>query len=198
MRESRISVNWLFNLWPGLPDAWMRGRIEGLLIALGFAIVLEAALITSFVWPLWFGPFTRTVVWFCVAMYWLVGTVPALVRGTQNFGNTSGRLGLFRQAQAEYLSGNWFGAERLLQQLLGTDETDADVRLMLATLYRRIRRWDAARRQLTLVTTYDQQGKWQLEVSRERILLGREAAKQKQTPMQNRADESDGHVSGAA
>ncbi len=198
MWESRISLNWLFSLWPGLPNAWLRGRIEGLLIAVGFAIVVETALITSFVWPLWFGPFTRTVVWFCVAVYWLVGTVPALVRRKHSFGNVSGRLGLFRQAQAEYLSGNWFAAERLLQQLLGTDETDADVRLMLATLYRRIRRWDAARRQLTLVTTYDRQGKWQLEVSRERILLGQEMAKQKQIPTPNRADGSDGHVSGAA
>ena len=198
MRESRISAKWLWNLWPGLPDAWLRGRIEGLLIALGFALVLEIALLTSFVWPLWFGPFTRTVVWFCVAVYWLIGTVSAVIRGAHNFGNASGRLGLFRQAQAEYLNGNWFGAERLLQQLLGTDETDADVRLMLATLYRRIRRWDAARRQLSLVTTYDHEGKWRLEVSRERILLGQETAKQQQASTQNRADGSDGHVSGAA
>jgi thioredoxin-like negative regulator of GroEL len=131
-------------------------------------------------------------------MYWLFGAAPTLIRGAHSLGDTSGRLGLFRQAQVEYLSGNWCGAERLLQQLLGTDETDADVRLMLATLYRRIRRWDAARRQLALVTTYDQRGKWRLEIARERILLAQETAKQKLALTRSRADGSDGRISGAA
>jgi thioredoxin-like negative regulator of GroEL len=113
-------------------------------------------------------------------------------------------LGLFRQAQVEYLSGNWFDAERLLTQLLGADESDADVRLMLATLYRRVRRWDAARSELALVATYDQLGKWQLEVSRERILLHQDRARQKETQhkdmltQQNNLAGPDGHVSGAA
>ena len=84
------------------------------------------------------------------------------------------------------------------RQLLGGDETDADVRLMLATLYRRIRRWEAARSELALVATYDPQGKWQLEVSRERILLHRESAKQKEETQPSKLAGPDGHVSGAA
>ncbi len=209
MRKSRNSASWPYILWPGLPAAWLGGRIGGLLVAVGFTLVLELALLTNFVWPLWFGTATRTVVWLCVALYWLVGTVPAWLRGATRFPDEPSRLGLFRQAQVEYLSGNWFAAERLLKQLLGADATDADVRLMLATLYRRVRRWDAAQSELALVATYDQFGKWQLEVSRERILLQQERAWQNETRhnetrhndvlvQQNKMSRPNGRASGAA
>jgi tetratricopeptide (TPR) repeat protein len=150
----------------------LRGKLGGLLIALGFAVVLEIALLTSVVWPLWFGPVASTVVWFSVVLYWLIGALPQFLRGTlgsQPF-RTDGvqRLDLFRQAQAEYLRGNWFLAEQRLQDLLATDETDADVQLMLASLYRRLNRADEAERQLNLANDFDRTGKWRWEITRER------------------------------
>ena len=170
-----IKSDRLIGLWPGLPAAWMRGRVCSLLIALGFAVVLEVALLTSVVWPLWLGRNTVAVVWFCVVVYWLIGALPFFVRGTLgsrdlNFGNRQ-RLDLFRQAQREYLRGDWFQAEQRLHGLLAADETDVVVQLMLASLYRRIDRPERAERHLDLVAQYDQPGKWQWEVSQQRRQL---------------------------
>ena len=44
----------------------------------------------------------------------------------------------------EYLRGNWLEAESLLQRLIRESARDFDVHLLLATLYRRTRRYDEA------------------------------------------------------
>lgn len=166
-----ISADRLLRLWPGLPAAWLRGKLSGLLIALGFAIVLEVALLASVLWPLWLGSATNAVVWLVVVLYWLGGALPQLIGGTlgtrEHLGEDIVGLDLFRKAQAEYLSGNWFQAEQRLQELLAADESDADVRLMLASLYRRLGRTVDAKKHLELVGEYDRTEKWHWEVSRE-------------------------------
>ena len=179
--RNRVSIlgnrgNRLLQLWPGLPDAWLRGRLSGLLIALGFGIVLQAAVVASVLWPLWLGSVTNAVVWLVVVLYWLGGALPQLIGGTLSTdeylaGDIEG-LDLFRQAQAEYLSGNWFQAEQRLQELLAVDESDTDVRLMLATLYRRLGRLVDAEKQLGLVDEFDRAGKWHWEVAQELDRLG--------------------------
>ena len=84
--------------------------------------------------------------------------------------------GLFIQAQAEYLKGHWFEAETLLRRILRHCSRDADALLMLATLYRRTKRWDEARRQLDRLDRLDGSRKWRLEIAQERERLRKLAA----------------------
>ena len=37
-------------LWPGLPWLWLRGSRAGLLVAVAFAIVLDTAIVSTWVW----------------------------------------------------------------------------------------------------------------------------------------------------
>ncbi len=37
--------------WPGLPGLWYRGYASSLLVAFGFSILLNLAVISSFIWP---------------------------------------------------------------------------------------------------------------------------------------------------
>ena len=175
MSVFRINSNRLLGLWPGLPTAWFRGSFSGLLIALGFAIVLEIAILATIVWPLWFRPATVAVVWFCVVLYWLIAALPSFAQrtlGNRDLGQASSqRLDLFRKAQAEYLTGNWSVAEQHLLVLLDADASDVEVQLMLATLYRRLGRWREAGRRLELATDTDTRKKWHWEISRERQCL---------------------------
>lgn len=170
-----ISTNRLAGLWPGLPAAWFRGSLTGLLIALGFALVLEIAVLSTAVWPLWLRPSTVAVVWFCVVLYWLIAALPSLLQGTLGnrdvLAGSQQRLDLFRKAQAEYLTGNWIEAERQLLSLLDADDSDAEVQLMLATLYRRLNRRHDAGRHLELAMEYDVRSKWNWEISQERRFL---------------------------
>ena len=60
--------------------------------------------------------------------------------------------------------------DRLLG-LLDADATDAEVQLMLATLYRRLNRRHDAGRHLGLAEEYDTREKWSWEISQERRFL---------------------------
>jgi thioredoxin-like negative regulator of GroEL len=78
---------------------------------------------------------------------------------------------LLARAQQEYLTGDWFETETLLQQILKDDQDDVDARLMLATLYRHTGRLEEADVCLGQLERMEQAGKWSLEISRERNLL---------------------------
>jgi hypothetical protein len=41
----------LLCLWPGLARLWLRGDLRGLLAAVGFAGLLNAALVATLIWP---------------------------------------------------------------------------------------------------------------------------------------------------
>jgi predicted Zn-dependent protease len=79
--------------------------------------------------------------------------------------------GLFIQAQGEYLKGHWFEAERLALQRVAVHPSDVESQLLLAAIYRRMKRLDEARRRLQAVARYDGSQKWGLEVSLEKRWL---------------------------
>src|SRR5262245_50023041 len=65
-------------LWPVLARLWLRGEFVGLVTAVGFATVLNFALITTFVWPqlvsrglpAWAVP---AMAWIVVVWFWVAG-----------------------------------------------------------------------------------------------------------------------------
>jgi len=161
-------------LWPGLPRLWLQGRMSGLFVALLFAVALNSALITSFVFPNLFGFVTVRMIWLAVGVSWLIGTwrnlnkLPTL---SAPGSNSTGNEDLFLRAQAEYLNGHWLEAESLCRRLLKSSPNDVDAHLMLATLYRHNGRFDEARTELKLLERQQESRKWILEISQEYRLL---------------------------
>ena len=80
---------------------------------------------------------------------------------------------LFLRAQAEYLRGEYFAAEAGLTRLLKRRPQDIEARLLLASVFRRTRRRDQARKQLRRLSR-TAGPKWDLEVSCELDLLSEE------------------------
>jgi hypothetical protein len=165
--------------WPGLPGLWHRGHFSSLLLAVGFAIVLNLALISSFIWPHSLGEMFPIVAWptvlilWTVAVYVSVSTLPDVmsVAGTANVSADETSDTLFIQAQREYLGGDWQAAESLLRQRLSRSPRDIESRLLLATLLRHVRRLDDASDQLDTMRKFDESHAWDFEILRERKLI---------------------------
>jgi hypothetical protein len=171
-------LRWITVLWPGLPQAWLRGDLSALLMAVGFSVLLNLVVVASWVWIDLLTTPLLAVAWSGVILFWLVSTVTALVQMPALLRAPSVGLAedLFRTAQGEYLKGNWFEAELALNRLLEHDPGDVDAQLMLAALTRRIGQIAEAREQLRRLATLEGAGRWQSEIAREWQLLGSAAA----------------------
>ena len=160
-------------LWPGLPRLWRRGDWRALLTAIGFAALLNSAVICTFAWPNCVPTWVTVTGWITIILYWMSSTwhacrcLPELAAGDGNplVDDLLGR------AQKEYLNRDWFEAESLLKQILKKRKDDVDARLMLATLYRRTERIAEADECLCRLERMDGAEKWALEIGRERNLL---------------------------
>jgi hypothetical protein len=146
-------------------------------LAAAFGAALNAALVTTFVWPEWFGAggsqaATIGMSWLIVLGLWALGWfwlrrvvaehLPTADRDTRNELER-----VFQQAQHAYLKGHWIETETLLRQALSADRSDVEARLLLASVQRRTKRWGEGR--LTLQTLLDDEGtaRWRPEIETE-------------------------------
>jgi hypothetical protein len=157
-------------LWPGLAPLWWRGNWSGLAAALAFAVGLNLLLTATFVWPEWLERPWPTLGWFALSGVWLFACwrnwrkLPTLVdNATDNLAHS-----LFVEAQHEYLKGNWYDAEVLIQRLLARRPRDIEGRLLLATLLRHTRRLDEAIAVLDALERLNGSARWFHEIARER------------------------------
>ncbi len=154
---------------------WFEGKLWALGLAVLFTGQLHVALVTTFVWPELVTPQLEVLAWLAVGCVWFACAAksyrkpPYLRRGEQT-GLTDA---LFREAQTEYLRGNWYQAEALLERVLADDVSDVDARLMLASLYRRVGRRRESREQLRVLGRAASSQKWELEIRRELEYLNR-------------------------
>jgi hypothetical protein len=170
----------ILSVWPGLARLWLRGQWSGLAVAIGFGSLLQLALLVTFVWPqllsrdlpVWAAP---TGAWVLVVGLWIAGVRSALdlrrQMAREAMGDPAAVEPLLRQVQTEYLKGHWIEAESLLRQLLDQRPADVEAQLLLATLYRRTKRYDEARQQLDAMTKHAAAAKWIDEIDRELKLL---------------------------
>lgn len=161
-------------LWPGLPHLWWRGDWRGLGIAIGFGAVLNLFWIGTFVWPELLPANVRSGGWLVLCVIWAVAIWHgrrSLLEWANGHEIRSGDT-LFIRAQTEYLQGNWYEAESLLQEAVREDRRDADSGLMLAAIYRRRQRYDEAREMLDRLSRMETADRWCVELRRERQLLG--------------------------
>ena len=57
--------------WPGLSRLWLRGHAPSLLIAVGFSILLNLALVSTFLWPNLLGETFPALAWPVIGLVWL-------------------------------------------------------------------------------------------------------------------------------
>jgi thioredoxin-like negative regulator of GroEL len=145
-----------------------------LAVAIGFAVLVDVALLGSLVWSELLTPGVRTACWTAVAAIW--GGSAVLCYGWDRRLEATGEESVaterrFGEALEQYLQGNWFETERILVDLLRQNPRDVDARLLIATLLRHTGRLDEASRQLDQLERLEDCRKWELEIRRERELL---------------------------
>lgn len=165
--------------WPGLARLWTKGHWPSLWIAIGFSLLVNLALISSFIWPKLLGEDFPFIAWPLILVVWFssawvayrslpellsVGSSPAVIDPILS--DT-----LFIQAQNEYLRGNWAEAESLLHKQLERNPRDIQSRLLLATLFRHNRQMEQARNHLEELRKFDESIHWEFEIERELQLI---------------------------
>lgn len=183
---------WTTYLWPGLPQLWYWGYGSGLAMAVGCAALLNLMLLASLVWVELLSAWQLRLGWLLIGLIWIVSAAMSSWRGRGEPSppQPASAEGLFRRALSEYLQGSWFEAETLLGQLLHIHPRDAEARLLLATLLRRVGRRQEAQVQLARLDLLRDSEKWRLEIDVERRLLA-EAAETLPTAEMNLASAVD-------
>jgi hypothetical protein len=165
------SFVWIACLWPGVIQAWRLGSLRGLGLAAVFAGALNLALVSSFVWPRW--PIASlpagtaaAIAWASVLGLWIVGlrwtsrtwsqVCPPKPKSDPQFDDW------FREAQHAYLKGQWLEAEPLVARILARQPADSEARLLLASIQRRSKNHEQAKR--TLSELQPVATKWQWEI----------------------------------
>ncbi len=169
------SARYLTLAWPGLPWLWLRGSAAGLVLATAFAIVIDTAILTTFIWTELVDLQVAVGLWTAAAAIWIVATVsavsafpPALPSGRDATVDA-----MFIAARDAYLSRDWLSAESKLRAALELAPTDGEVQLLLATLLRRVGRLDEAREAIQKLSRSDAGATWRSAIVRELDLLGR-------------------------
>lgn len=165
--------------WPGLPGLWFRGQMSSLLVAVGFSILLNLALVSSFLWPWSLGETFPAVAWPMIFLIWGTSTWVAYhgltdvmsVPTSEKVADPDRPDTLFNQAQREYLGGHWEEAESLLKRRIENAPRDVEARLLLVTLLRHTRRLDQSRDQLSEMQRFDEAHEWEFEMDREQQLI---------------------------
>lgn len=163
--------SFVLRLWPGGTLLWQDGAWYGLMLAVGFGVLLDLALLTTLIWTDVVGASVRAAAWLLIGVIWLAWLAASNQRTAEDDSNPEP---LFQQAVTEYLKGNWLAAERLLHRLLKLNDHDAEARLTLATLLRRTGRLDEASRQLDLLARQDNALKWAPEIVGQHALIARQ------------------------
>ena len=175
----------LLACWPGLLRLWVHGDFTGLVIATAFATLLNLSLLSTFVWTEWLGDVFPRISWPIVIAVWIASWWLAK-RSLGELRNNHGTIArekpnktgdaLFIAAQTEYLRGSWSAAQDILLRQLRFNPRDIESRLLLASVYRRNRQWDAARRELDQLTRLDDAQRWQDEVCQLAEMISFEAS----------------------
>lgn len=170
MSVERTRRGWLILcLWPGLPQLWQAGAWSGLILAAGFACLLDLLLLTTLLWTEWVEPAFRVAGWTAVAVLWSVSIITGWrwSRERATGRRAARQQDLFPRALGEYLKGNWYEAEAACRNMLRRVPGDIQTRLLLATLLRRTRRWPEAHEQLTALKRLEAAGTWEFEITDE-------------------------------
>ena len=167
------AFRYLTLVWPGMPWLWLRGSRLGLILALAFAVTIDVAVLTTFIWTELAGLAFSISLWTAAAAIWLISTAsavsafpPPIPRGRADAADR-----LFVQARDAYLARDWLAAETHVKALLAVSPTDGEAQLLWGTLLRRVGRRAESREALTKLSRSDSGGPWRVAIARELALL---------------------------
>ena len=165
-------------LWPGLPWLWLRGSRAGLLVAVAFAIVLDTAIVSTWVWTELVELEIAVGLWASAGVIWLLGTISAVSAFPPPLmlSQDAASEEMFVEARDAYLARDWLAAETKLLALLALRPVDGEAQLLLASLLRRVGRTGEAAKALSKLARSDSGLRWQSAIAREQKLLERAAA----------------------
>jgi len=165
---------WIY-LWPGLGRIWLLGDFSSLVTAFAASLLLNLAILSSFVWTRWPADGFVWVIWPVVGVIWLAA---AIMTHLEAWSAVSGEgiesaEDVIGELQQEYLQGNWSRVQALAQQRLKSNSRDCEVRLMLLSMFRRLGNYESALKQLDILSGFDESQAWSFEMGRERELIDR-------------------------
>ena len=158
-----------------MAELWWRGRLSALPTAIAFAVCLNLLLVTKFIYPEWL---SRTLVglacWIGIAvwLFWVVRSIkelPGLIAPRQVSDQPDG----FPDAQRAFLRESWDDAEGLLADVLAIEPRDPPALLLLAGVYRKTNRLEAAESLLGEIRRLEAADLWWLEIDAEKQRLDR-------------------------
>lgn len=163
------ALRFLTLLWPGLPWLWLRGSVSGLVLGLAFAVSIDVAVLTTFIWPGLVELELTLGLWTAVTAIWLVSTVSATAAFPPPIAvpRHAEADALFARARDAYLSRDWLQAESRIGELLTLAPTDGEAQLLLGTLLRRVGRRAEAHDALEKLSRADAGGPWRAAIDRE-------------------------------
>ncbi|MFN9367616.1 MAG: tetratricopeptide repeat protein [Planctomycetia bacterium] len=156
-------------IWPGMPWLWLRGSRSGLALAVAFAVIIDVAIVTTWIWSELVGIGVTIGFWTGAAAIWVIATASAVAAfPTPIPRQRSGAAdALFLKARDAYLARDWTAAESHLHDLLAIAPTDGEAQLLRATLLRRLGRLADARAALAPLAASDSGVPWRAEIDRE-------------------------------
>ena len=158
----------LFMAWIG--ETVVARRLFCPPVGLGFTVLFNLALLSTFVWPEWLGNSFPVVAWPIVGIVWLshwfISSRMLDETIDPSVAQDKRSDALFISAQTEYLNGNWHEAEALLVRQLRFRPRDIEARLLLATLHRHTGNYDKALQEIEQLLKFDESIRWQLEIER--------------------------------
>ena len=162
-------------VWPGMPWLWLRGSLAGLVLALAFALAVDVAVLTTWIWSELVDVRLVLALWTGTAAVWVIATASAVTTFPPPLprGRDAAADDLFLKARDAYLGRDWLAAETRLRTLLDLAPTDGEAQLLLGTLLRRAGRLDEAAAALEALSRSDAGMPWTAAIARE---LGRIAA----------------------
>jgi hypothetical protein len=156
-----------------MPWLWLRGSVGGLVLALAFAVLLDMAIVTTWIWSELVDVRISIGIWTATITVWIVSTAsaassfPAPIPRDPDAATDT----LFVKARDAYLARDWLTAETRLRAVLALAPTDGEAQLLLATLLRRVGRTAEAKRALEQLSRSDSGAPWQTAIAREVVLL---------------------------
>lgn len=158
------------SLWPGFAGVVRRGLWDQLALALLFGVLAQATLFVNFFWSDCPSGYLRasTVVVFLIAWIFLGAIASGRLKRYEKSLLFDADGELFLEAQTRYLRGEWFEAECALKSVLKKNPSDAEALLLLATLYRHIKRFSEARQTLAALEKLESGDYWRYEIGLEK------------------------------
>ncbi len=153
-------------LWPGFSGVARYGLWSQLAIALCFGVACQIVLSLNFLWCDFLSAFFKNSLYVGLLITWLFLNIVAgtKLKRYEKMRKSDSKGESFQEAQTYYLKGLWFEAECCLKDILKRNPFDADALLMLATLYRHVKRYSEAIRVLAELEKLDAAYRWEYEI----------------------------------